>query len=169
MPPQSDVESGVCRANEIHRSTQLTNCPAAPPLTSARAYFTPSPLSLVRNWRRPGGFRAREFPFATRDVFSERDRAFAEAEKCHDRPVDDDDDDTTGVYRSTVIPAPARQFFRRGVIPGRIWKAIDARLVYLHVRYTFRSFAAHRGVKRAKEALLRGNCNAPRERETDKK
>lgn len=40
VPFNQTSNRGACRANEIHRSTQLTNCPAAPP-------FTPPCFSLL--------------------------------------------------------------------------------------------------------------------------
>jgi hypothetical protein len=40
-PLNQTSNRGACRANEIHRSTQLTNCPAAFPFTSALLLFLP--------------------------------------------------------------------------------------------------------------------------------
>lgn len=59
-PLNQTSSRGACRANEIHRSTQLTNCPAAPPFTPPR--FHPSHrivASLIRNHavRKPSEFR----------------------------------------------------------------------------------------------------------------
>lgn len=88
VPLNQTSNRGACRANEIHRSTQLTNCPAAPPA------FLPSHrivASLIRNHtvRKPSEFHQSNFasrilPCAfLRRVFRS-DHALPTLKKCYD-------------------------------------------------------------------------------------
>lgn len=73
---------GACRANEIHRSTQLTNCPAAspfasvllPPLPPPPSPFPPPPPRVPTLIRSHVGEEAARIPsnFATRSRTSAR-------------------------------------------------------------------------------------------------
>lgn len=152
VPLNQTSNRGACRANEIHRSTQLTNCPAAPPFTPSR--FHPSHrivASLIRNHavRKPSEFRRISPRALLRSVFRS-DHALPSLKK----------NATTAGCSLLVNNDSRRRTFSVALFRGGYGKRLKLVLfVYTFVTcFTAPSFLARYGVdvKCMTKVLLRG-------------